>query len=102
MHGAICPLPQYAFMAWCSVKKRAQGGHVKNCCCKWEPGLYLVKGTGHMELWWCPSSLEDPPCGLTIQDVPHVSKDSVPVTVFLLFSMEGIQLLVAETNKHYS
>jgi hypothetical protein len=25
MHGAIHPLPQYAFMAWCSVKKTAQG-----------------------------------------------------------------------------
>jgi hypothetical protein len=25
MSGAIPPLPQYAFMAWCSVKKEAQG-----------------------------------------------------------------------------
>jgi hypothetical protein len=25
MHGAIPPFPQYAFMAWCSVKKKAQG-----------------------------------------------------------------------------
>jgi hypothetical protein len=25
MSGAITPLPQYAFMAWCSVKKEAQG-----------------------------------------------------------------------------
>jgi len=25
MRGAIYPLPQYAFTAWCSVKKRAQG-----------------------------------------------------------------------------
>jgi hypothetical protein len=25
MHGAIPPLPQHAFMAWCSVKKKAQG-----------------------------------------------------------------------------
>jgi len=24
MRGAIPPLPQYAFMAWCSVKKKAQ------------------------------------------------------------------------------
>jgi hypothetical protein len=24
MHGAVTPLPQYAFMAWCSVKKKAQ------------------------------------------------------------------------------
>jgi len=22
MHGTISPLPQYAFMAWCSVKKK--------------------------------------------------------------------------------
>jgi len=26
MHGA--PLPQYAFMAWCSVKKETQGNHI--------------------------------------------------------------------------
>jgi hypothetical protein len=25
MRGAILPLPQYAFMAWCSVKRKAQG-----------------------------------------------------------------------------
>jgi hypothetical protein len=25
MHGAIPPLPQYAFMVWLSVKKKAQG-----------------------------------------------------------------------------
>jgi hypothetical protein len=25
MSGAIHPLPQYAFMAWCTVKKKAQG-----------------------------------------------------------------------------
>jgi hypothetical protein len=25
MHGAILPLPQYAFMAWCLFKKKAQG-----------------------------------------------------------------------------
>jgi hypothetical protein len=25
MRGAIPPLPQYAFMAWCSVQKKAQG-----------------------------------------------------------------------------
>jgi hypothetical protein len=25
MRGAIPPLPQYAFMAWCSVKEKAQG-----------------------------------------------------------------------------
>jgi hypothetical protein len=25
MRGAIPPLPQYAFMVWCSVKKKAQG-----------------------------------------------------------------------------
>jgi len=24
MHGAISPVPQHAFMAWCSVKKEAQ------------------------------------------------------------------------------
>jgi hypothetical protein len=25
MHGAIPPLLQYSFMAWCSVKKKARG-----------------------------------------------------------------------------
>jgi hypothetical protein len=25
MRGAIHPLPQYAFMAWCPVKEKAQG-----------------------------------------------------------------------------
>jgi hypothetical protein len=25
MHGAILIFPRYAFMAWCSVKKKAQG-----------------------------------------------------------------------------
>jgi hypothetical protein len=25
MSGATHPLPQFAFMAWCSVKKKAQG-----------------------------------------------------------------------------
>jgi hypothetical protein len=25
MRGAIPPLPQYVFMAWCPVKKKAQG-----------------------------------------------------------------------------
>jgi len=24
MYGAICPLPQYVFMAWCSVKTQGQ------------------------------------------------------------------------------
>jgi len=25
MRGSIPPLPQYNYMAWCSVKKKAQG-----------------------------------------------------------------------------
>jgi hypothetical protein len=25
MRGAILPLPQHAFMTWCSVKRKAQG-----------------------------------------------------------------------------
>jgi hypothetical protein len=40
--------------------------------------------------------------GLRIQDVPHMNKDSTPITVFLLFLMELIQLLMAETNKYYN
>jgi hypothetical protein len=31
-----------------------------------------------------------------------VNKDWAPVTAFLLFFMEVIQLLVTETNKYYS
>jgi hypothetical protein len=40
--------------------------------------------------------------GLRIQEVPHMKKDSTPFIVFLLFCMEVIQLLVAETNKYYN
>jgi hypothetical protein len=42
------------------------------------------------------------PSGVRIQEVPHVNNDSTPVTVFLLFFMEMIQLLVAETDRYYS
>jgi hypothetical protein len=42
------------------------------------------------------------PSGLRIQEVPRVNKDSMPITTFLLFFMELIQLLVAETNKSYN
>jgi hypothetical protein len=41
------------------------------------------------------------PCGLRIQDAPHVNNDSTPITIFLLCFMEVIQLLVVE-NKYYS
>jgi len=37
-----------------------------------------------------------------IQEGRHANKDSTPITVFLLFFMDVIQLLVAETNKNYS
>jgi hypothetical protein len=30
-------------------------GHDEDCCCKWEPCSHLVKTTGHLEFWWCPS-----------------------------------------------
>jgi hypothetical protein len=30
-------------------------GHDGDCCCKWEPHSYLVKATGTLELWWCPT-----------------------------------------------
>jgi hypothetical protein len=36
---------------------------------------------------------------LRIQELPHVNKESTPITIPLLF-MEVIQLLVAETNKY--
>jgi len=43
------------------------------------------------------------PSELRIQESLHVKKDSKPITVFLLFFMEVIQLmLIAETNKNYS
>jgi hypothetical protein len=42
------------------------------------------------------------PCGLRIQETPHMKRDFIPITVFLLFFMEVIQLLVTETNKYYS
>jgi hypothetical protein len=37
--------------------------------------------------------------GLRILMAPHVTKDSTPITVFLLLFMEVIQILVTETNK---
>jgi hypothetical protein len=42
------------------------------------------------------------PSGMRIQEVPRVNKNSTPITIFLPFFMEEIQLLVAETNKYYS
>jgi len=39
---------------------------------------------------------------MRIQEVPHVNKVSTPISVFLLLFVEVIQLLVAETNKHYN
>jgi hypothetical protein len=58
MRGAILPLPQYVFMAWCSVKHRdncsftlpilIQHAHNKTWAC-----LYMLKSS-----WWsCVSSL---------------------------------------------
>jgi len=41
------------------------------------------------------------PCGLRIQEVPHMSRDFTPITICLLFFVEVVQLLVAE-NKYYS
>jgi len=34
-NGAILPLPQYAFMAWCSVKRKAQGQLYLSTLEKW-------------------------------------------------------------------
>jgi hypothetical protein len=41
---------------------------------------------------------------MRIQEMmPHGNKDSTtPITIFLLFFKEVIQLLVAETNKYYN
>jgi len=38
--------------------------------------------------------------GLRIQGTSHVNKDSTSIAVFLLFFMELIKLLVAETKKY--
>jgi hypothetical protein len=40
--------------------------------------------------------------GLRIWEVPHVKKDSTPITAFLIFFMKVIQLSVADTNKYYN
>jgi hypothetical protein len=42
------------------------------------------------------------PGELRIQALPHVNKDSIPITVFLLFFMEVIKLSVAETSKYHN
>jgi hypothetical protein len=39
---------------------------------------------------------------LKIQEVPHVNKDSSPITVFFLSFVDVTQLLVAQTNKYYN
>jgi hypothetical protein len=39
-HGAILPLPQYAFISWCSVKKRKHGD---NWVCKITPLFCFLK-----------------------------------------------------------
>jgi len=39
MRGTIPPLPQYAFMVWCSVKKKAQTTL---------PYLYIMRWAGHV------------------------------------------------------
>jgi len=44
MHGAIFPLPQYAFMAWCSVKAQGQLYH-----------YFLVCGKTCID-WYCPQN----------------------------------------------
>jgi len=41
-------------------------------------------------------------CGFKIQEAPYVNKDSAPIIIFLLFFVEVIQLLVAETTKYYN
>jgi hypothetical protein len=40
--------------------------------------------------------------GLRTQKATHVNKDSAPITIFLLFFMEMMQLLVTETSKYYN
>jgi hypothetical protein len=40
--------------------------------------------------------------GLNIQEAPHMKKDPSPFSIFLLFFLDMILLLVVETNKHYS
>jgi len=40
MRDAIPPLPQYALMAWCSVKKREFIDWINNCYC---PEVFCIK-----------------------------------------------------------
>jgi hypothetical protein len=42
------------------------------------------------------------PSELRIQGVPHVNKDSMHITIFILFFMEVIHSLVTGTKKYYS
>jgi hypothetical protein len=39
---------------------------------------------------------------LEVQEAPYVNKDSTPVTIFFLFFMEAIQLLVTQAIKYCS
>jgi hypothetical protein len=41
------------------------------------------------------------PSGLRKNKVPRINKDSFPLSVFMLFFVEIMQLLVEETNRYY-
>jgi hypothetical protein len=41
------------------------------------------------------------PSGLIKNETPHINKDSLPLSVFMLFFYEIMQLLVEETNNQY-
>jgi hypothetical protein len=41
------------------------------------------------------------PSGLRQNEAPHVNKDSLPLSVFMLFFHKIMQLLVEETNRYY-
>jgi hypothetical protein len=66
-----------------------------------EPSSQLVKVTGT----WNSGGVHPfsgSTSGLRTQEVPHVNKDSTPITVFLCFFMKMIQLLVADTTEYYN
>jgi hypothetical protein len=41
------------------------------------------------------------PSGLRLHEVPHTGKESIALSVFMLFFVEVIQMLVYETNQYY-
>jgi hypothetical protein len=53
MSGAIHPLPQYAFMAWCLVKSTGTTLPFTFYHKNWTLYVFRIRGQGmHTEFWW--------------------------------------------------